>query len=446
MPKKLSLLLFILFSISWFACKKVDINFGDQYLDNGYTQVVKVDTFAADLSTVYVDSFPTSGNGVTILGNYKDPVFGTITNNTYFEVVPPSTVQSTDYVDSLRSVTFDSLALVLVPNHTYIGDTSKPVHIDVNRLAEAIVPYENTSTTIYNTRTFAVQTPSIGSKDAVLRPTIGDSIFIRLDDNLGKTLLSKLQNPNDADLRTNQAFLQYLFGFRLSSTTNQLSFGAKDSVVMRLYYKKPGLYLENRIIDFTLANNAHHFVNVSVDRSGTVLKDLATLKQINSKSLGNTAYTMYAAGAMTKIRFPSIRDILKLPNYAKILKATLIVRPIRGTYGTGSYVLPPAMRLSTTTQLNQIGTDLVSFNSSGTAVTQTGNLSVDLLYGENTGYTYDLSSYIKTIVQDGTINANGLLLIPPSPALLTQFGRLVIGDHNNNNGRMDLEIIYASVQ
>ncbi len=149
---------------------------------------------------------------------------------------------------------------------------------------------------------------------------------------------------------------------------------------------------------------------------------------------------------MAKIRFPTIRDVLKLPNYAKILKATLLIRPLRGTYGVGSYVLPPLMRLSQTTQLNAIGNDLTVIGSNGSPVTQTGSLIVDNLYGESTNYAYDVTTYLRGLILDGTINNNGLLIIPPSPALETQFGRLIIGNRDNTNGKMELQIVYAAVQ
>jgi hypothetical protein len=448
MPKKRSFFFFLLICIGWFACKKVDIQFGDQFLDNGYTQIVTVDSFPVALSTIYVDSFITSAQGVTVVGAYSDPVFGKIKSNNFFEVVPPGYAQATSYIDSFTATTFDSIALIIKPDGSYIGDTTKPFHIDVSKLAQSIVPYDNSLLNLYNNDSFAVIPQTIGSKDFYLRPTSGDSIVVRLSDDLGKTLLKKFQDPNDGDVRSNDAFLQYLYGMRLSAGANsQLIFGSKDTVAMRLYYKKPGLYLESLTMDFLLANKSHHFNNISVDRSATVLKNLSSVNnEISSTVTGNTSYTMYAAGAMAKVRFPSVRDILKVPNYAKILKATLLIRPVRGTYGTGSYVLPPQIRLSSTTQLNQIGSDLSFISSNGASQVQTGNLQVDLLYGESTNYAYDVTSYIKSLILDGSINLNGFLIIPPSPALVTQFGRLVIGNRDNLNGQMQLVILYATVQ
>ncbi len=440
MPKKIPFLLLLLLSFAWFACKKVDIQFGQQFLDNDYTQVINVDSFTADLSTVYVDSFITSGKGVSLLGGYTDPIFGRVTVNNYLELAPPT------YVDSFATATYDSLALILVPDKSYYGDTSGTVHVNVNRLAESITGYEDNLQIIYNTHQFAVTSPPIGSADVAIRPLRSDTIKVRLDDNLGRELLRKLQDPNDNDIKTNDAFLQYFKGIRLSSNNNsKVVFGCSDSVVMRLYYKLPGLYLQSKKLDFAIINpTTHHFNNISVDRSATVLKNLATVKQIPSSLTGNTAFTSYLAGAMVKIRFPSARDILKLPNFTKIIKATLVVRPIRGSYNA-NFDLPPLLRLSTTTQLNQIGSDLAIITA-GTSSAQTGNLVVDYLYGENTSYAYDVTAYIKNLTLDGTINANGLLLLPPSPALETRFNRISVGDKNNASNKTQLLIVYATVQ
>ena len=439
MPKKIQLLFLLLFSFAWFACKKVDIQFGDQLLDNAYTQIIKVDSFTADISTVLVDSFVTSGKGVSVVGAYNDPIFGNILSNTYMDLVPPV------YVDSFQNTTFDSLCLLLLPDKSYYGDTSKPVQINVSRLTQPIIGYEDNLNTFYNNREFTVAPALIGSQNCIVRPLRSDSIKIRLSDVLGRELLKKMQDPNDNDVKTNDFFLQYFNGIRLSSpSTSSLLFGCKDSLTMRLYYKKPDLYLQSKTLDFKMANKSHHFNNIKVDRSTTILKNLATAKQLPSSVTGNAAYTSFLGGVMAKIRFPSVRDILKLPNFTKVIKATLVVRPLRSTY-TDAYQLPPLLRLSSTTQLNQIGNDL-AYVVNGSATAQTGSLVIDNLYGENTNYAYDVTAYVKTLTLDGTLNNNGLLLLPPSPALETRANRIAVGNKNNTLGKMELLIVYAAVQ
>ena len=55
MYKNLSLILGLCVAVFYISCNKPDIQFNNQYLDNGYTQIIKVDTFTADVSTVYID-------------------------------------------------------------------------------------------------------------------------------------------------------------------------------------------------------------------------------------------------------------------------------------------------------------------------------------------------------------------------------------------------------
>jgi hypothetical protein len=441
MLKKVLSLFLLFFSVTWFACKKVDIQFGDQFLDNGYTQITKVDSFATELSTVYVDSFATSASGVAMVGGYTDPVFGKINTSSYIEFAPPA------FVDSFAGTTFDSIALILQPTGSYVGDSTKPVHIEVSRLSQSIAPYDNNVTLLYNTNSFTTIPTLLGMKDVTVRPTTNEPVSIRLDDAFGKDLLKKHGDPNDADTKTLDAFVQYFYGLQISAASNSaMVFNCKDSAVLRLYYKKPGLFTENRVLDFTLNNTAHQFNHIDIDRSAAVLKNLPAAKQLASSDINNAAYTLYTAGAMVKMRFPSVRDILKVPSFAKILKATLVIRPVRGSYGTGSFMLPSQLRLAITTTLNQIGSDIFVYNSSGSVETLIGDLTVDELYGENTSYTYDITSYLRAVITDATVNENGLLLLPPSTNYLSQFNRVVIGDRNNKLGKTELNIVYATVQ
>lgn len=427
------------------ACTKTDISFGNQFLDDGYTQMVQVDSFNVDLSTILVDSFVTSGKEVTLVGSYTDTVFGRVSAQTYLEVAPPSYVNAL-YADSLANALFDSIVLVLKTNGTYYGDSSRKLSVHIHRLSEPVTATDNASGYLFNPRSFAVQPAEIGSASVMVRPRSGDSVQIRLNDALGLSLLKKMQDPADIDMQSVDAFLQYFNGIRISADAgSQLVAGCTDSVIMRLCYRKPGLYMQSRRIDFTLANRSHHFLHIETDRSGTILKDLQTAQPLKSSSTRNAAYSSFASGAMIKIRFPSVRDVLKLPNYAKLLKATLVVRPVAGSYG-GIYQLPPQLRLSQTTQLNQLGSDITSRSSDRSVASQTGSLYIDDLYGSGTAYTYDVTEYLRSIISNSAINNNGLLLIPPSPALETQFNRVVVGDAKHQLSKTQLILLYAAVQ
>lgn len=446
MQQKFSIIVLLSLIIGTIACKKVDIQFGSDFVDAGTTQIIKVDTFGAELSTVFVDSFATSGLGTTLVGGYKDPIFGTIATQTYFQVAPPS------YEDIYENVLFDSLTLILKLNRNFYGDTTKPVHIDVSRVTDKIEPYDN-GYTLYNVNSFKVDPTVLGSKDVIINPNQTDTIYIKLNPALGQEMFNMFIRKSDT-IKTAETFLNYFKGIRISSNnSSQLVFGCSDSAKLRIQYKKKDLYLLDKNIDFTITNKNLHFTNITVDRStgSANIKDLGNgvgqVKEKSSRLSDNVAYIQSAGSVITKIKFPTVKDLLKAPNYAKILNARLIVRPVAGSYNR-TFFLPPSLRLSTTTALNKIGTDLTELTSSGSQQTQVGSLFTDYTYGVSTAYSYDVTNYIKYAITNPNNDYDGLLMSPPSGGYETLFNRVAIGNKLNNipNSKIELQIFYAAVK
>jgi len=452
--RQFHLIFLIIFIFIVASCQKVDIQYGNQALDNQYTQVIRVDTFTVNLSTVYVDSFATSGTGVTLLGGYTDTAFGRIDTKCFFDLQPPPYSSSTVY----DSTTYDSLRLILKLTKNYYGDTTKPLHIDVSKLSQQIIFPINTSS-FYNVDTFQFYQQTIGYGDFIVNPTFyTDTLSIKLSDPLGQELLAKLKNGSDLDLQNSNNFLYYFNGLRLSSNAStNLILDCKDSAIMRLSYHKVGPdTLEKHHVDFVLNNRQHHFNNIKVDRSllHNGLQNINHLDSIiQSSALNNRAYSQYASGVTTKITFPTLANLLKAPNYSKILTAQLKIIPIRNTWDT-YYFLPPALNLATTNLTNTIGNPLVVPGGYGA---ETGNLVLDYTNGDNTAYTYDVSNYVKSLIlspqaysyslTNPPANNYGLLLIPPSPASVTEFSRVIVGDQNQpQNYRTVLELYYLTIQ
>jgi len=223
-----------------------------------------------------------------------------------------------------------------------------------------------------------------------------------------------------------------------------LVFGCKDSVEMRLHYRETSAATPlSKTAVFTLYNNARQFNHITIDRSGTALEGLSSkTKYLSSTSTGNEAFMQYITGTMVKIRIPYIRNLLQTPGFVKITKAALFVKPVVGTY-QGYYGLPDSLRLSETDKSNQLGyTDLTYSDGS----TQYGAFTRDDLYEENTGYTYDLSTYLTQQIAITENNENGLLIVPPASSLLTSFDRAVLGGQGNTSGSIKMQLYYLSVQ
>jgi hypothetical protein len=288
----------------------------------------------------------------------------------------------------------------------------------------------------------------LASKNVVIRPKADKEINIKLSNSFGNTLLNKLKDNTDNSLKNSTAFLSYFKGIRLSSNAaSQMIVNCNDDVVMRLYYKTPSILDEHKSVDFTLSNKFHQFNNISVNKTGKVLENLGPSKRvIPSTATANTAYTQATTGSMIKISFPTLKDVQKLPNFAKVLKASLVIKPVKSTYSS-TYFLPPLLRLSTTNSNNLVGDDLAYIASNGALAVQYGQLITDYFLSEKTQYVYDLTEYVKNDLRTNNITVGeGLLLTPPSPNFESQFARLAIGNKNNEAGKIQLIIYYAAVK
>ncbi|GGH81299.1 hypothetical protein HNQ91_005518 [Filimonas zeae] len=430
------------------SCKKVDVDFGQQQVDGSHTEIIKLDTITPVVSTVFVDSFSTASPGVALIGTNNDPVFGKSSAMNYFEVSAPSVTPGTDD-------TFDSLVLILKPNKTWYGDTTKPVHLNVYELDQLIEPVLNTdyatAGTLYNTTSFARKSTLLGSRTLYVSPNRTDSIVVRLDGtNLGDTLFRMMKRNDDA-LSTAEKFRNFVLkGLCVGSdAADQLILGYKDSMSLRLYYKNTDVVRQQTYATFDISNTSHQFNHIDIDRSGTALGNAGfgiNRKQIYSPALGNRAFMQFLTGSMVKVRFPSLRTALtNAPNYSNILSARLTIKPVLNTYNY-PYALPAALRMVTTDIENELGTDLV-YTSSTSYTTQTGNLFYDYTNLRNTAYTYDVTAYLAQQLTVTTLNnENGLLLLPPSSTFTTSFDRLVVGDNNNLDGQMSLVIYYMAIK
>lgn len=420
------------------SCKKADINFGSQYLDSR-TNVVRIDTFAPLISTVYVDSFATASTGTGLLGQYTDAYTGKVSAQSYYELtIPTGTAPS-------QQATFDSLILVVKPDRSYYGDTSLPVQINVTQLAENIA-LRGTATSFYNTTSFA-KGSLLGQRTVTFRPNFDDSIYVRLDNALGQKLFDMLRTKT-AEVQSSENFINYFKGLCLSATgPTGVVFGIKDSLTMRVCYREPQPgFNYSRQLSFTVVNTNHQFNAISVDRSGTALGNVNfgfNNNDVASSSTNNMVFSQYLTSSMIKIRFPSIRQIGFIPGFVKILNAQMIIRPMKGSFAKDS--LPAQLNLVTTDVANNIGSALIS-TASGSAVTQTGNLVYDYT-NNNTNYSFDMTSYLQQQLGVAYDNRIGLLLVPPSPQRITKFNRLVAGNSTQSlESRIQLIVYFLSIQ
>jgi hypothetical protein len=434
-------LLPVLFMLVISACTKPQISFQSVYNGDNATNVVKVDTFAVQLTSVFLDSFVTSGTSAQLLGRYIDPFFGTITSRSFSDIGAPSPLPTLD-----NSSVYDSVQLILRINKNFYGDTTKVQRFLVSQLTQ-VMNFPGIQTAFFNIDSIPYDPTVLGYADVKINPTAGltsqrkgDSIKISMPYSYGQQLFGLLYRQPDT--LTNPAiFRGYFNGLTVYPDPNfpGAMYGFQTSMVLRIYYHEPGPVTVQETADFHLVNPSTQFNQISVDRTGTPTQSLTEANpELPSRASGNEAFFQPITSVYTKLLFPTITNLLSYQDYLAVMKAILIIKPVQGTYSP-LYSLPPVLNLTLTNEGNTIGAILPYGN---------GSLNIDYLYGTNTSYTYDITTYIQRALILGPENnaKNGLLLVTPSPAFNTMFNRIVMGDAFNSqkSNQISLQIYYAS--
>jgi len=402
------------------SCYRNEIEFGNAP-DNNYTDVVYIDTIEPALSTVVTDSFVTGNATSFLLGKYKDPYLGIISARPFFQMTIPATTASIP-----STAQFDSACFIIHLNKYYYGDTSRTQTISINELSESMTYTYNSN--LYNTSSFSVKAVSLGNKTLRIRPSIDDSILVRINDTKGIELYNKLQQQSD-EIINDDNFQNYFKGVSVSVNDKDTAAiyglnGAAGNFILRIYYHLTIPYKEDKWIDFTSKANSYSFNQVISDRTGTLLYSSAMgIKEFLSGQTGNAAFAQYGTGVLLKMIFPSVKGIITTDKIVKLQKAELIIRPIGQTYDDFTFKLPQSLYLAQTNGTNTIGSAVLDSTLSAVQIISP---RVDEIYGLNTYYRFNVTSYINSLLTTSGNEDNGFFLLENNDVV--QVNRAVIGN------------------
>jgi hypothetical protein len=431
----------VFFTLVLASCSKPQIRFDGVYNPDNATNVIAIDTFSVQVSSVFLDSFPTNGTKTQLLGKYIDPFFGTITSQSYTDIGTPAFPPSiTNYS------TYDSIVLIMRIDRTFYGDTSNVQGFLVSQLTQTM-NFPANQTAFYNNSSIPYNPTVLGSAYVKIRPLAGvtsqlrgDSIVMTMPNSMGEALFGLLYRQPDTLTNPTQ-FREYFKGLTVYPDPNYpgATYGFKDTLTLRIYYHEPGVVAVNQTVDFPTVNQFSQFNEITADRTGTPLASISHANpEIQSTATSNQAFLQPITSIYTKLLFPTISNLLGYQDYLAVMKAQLVIKPIAGTYSP-SFALPPAVNLALTNEGNTIGT-VLPYGS--------GSLNIDYLYGTNTSYSYDITTYIQGALNQGAASnaKNGLILITPSTLYNTTFNRAVIGNAYNSllSNQISLIIYYAS--
>lgn len=414
-----------LFSVA--ACDKVDVPFGDDGLEND-PNISYYDRYQVSLSTYRIDSFLTSGHNVFAIGHHADTAFGTLDGSSFLEVNIPTGNPAEN-----QNVSFDSLVVLLKPNGNYYGDTTQPVTLKIHRLTETIENEDETNLNFFNPRRFAFDLNPLAQKTLMVKPTRDSGISIRLPDLMGQDLLRKLKSGNDT-IQDNDDFLDYLNGLYIqtdSQTTKTLFYftTVAGGGVLRLYYKLNGAFTEEKHIDFPM-NPRKQFNRMVYHHTGSNLAAFSPYKtQLKKSSVtGGMAYLHSNMASYIKISFPSLLGFKETYPYIKVMKAELVIKPDRNSYKY-PYVLPKDLYLYTTDDGNALQSILV--DESGQSPS-TGNFTAGTLLDDKAQYSYDITSFVNNIINEGIFSKAALMLVPSTGITDNSTQRLILNEGGSN--------------
>jgi hypothetical protein len=216
---------------------------------------------------------------------------------------------------------------------------------------------------------------------------------------------------------------------------------------MRLHYHLTIPYKADKYLDFVITRTGYQFNRIMTDRTSTPLEPTIPGQHEFFSSVTNPfAISQSGTGVYLKAKFPSLREMLKINEVVRLMDAKLILKPVKGTYninGNNLPNLPNPLYLQTTDASNVPGGQLLDTTGQGI---QYRSPSIDFVYGNNTTYTFNITSYINALLNSSGTAEHGLFILQSDPSVSKQINRAVIGGRQNANYQTKLVLNLLTIE
>lgn len=438
------------------ACNNEPSGLGVAYsvFDKSYG-VVLVDTITVDVSTVLLDSIPTSGTGTMLIGGYHDSKLGNTQSEGYIQV------GIGESWEPASNAMFDSLVLVARYSGYYYGDTTVAQTFEIRRVTQPFKTYSlpqfwvderqysalYTEGSLYNSSSTRYETSPLGSKTVRVRPGSPDSLSLRLDDDLGREWLQLAQSKS-ISITSQEKFLEYFKGFVITANSPNPScivgFSTAD-IKVRLYYRQyANEALKQRYHEFPFSSELFNYSKITTDRSGTILEELSPdNNELSSENTGGEVFIQSGAGVVTKVVFPHIKKMIDLEDLLIVNQAQLIISPVKKTFDKNSR-LPTALTLFETNKSNLPLTRAYADYSVDTY--QSAYINFDTEFDTSTGYIFTITQYVqKLLTTEGNLD-KGFLIMPPPDEINQTINRAYLGAAPNGAYQVKLKVWFTQKQ
>ncbi len=294
------LLAVTLLLVVFVSCKKTPQHIGDSLQPN--SSFIRV-AFSGNQNIVSevnrVDSLSTKSAALSLVGNLNDPHFGNSNLSFYSQI--GLTSNSLQWGDG---ATVDSIVLQLL-YAGYYGDTLTPLTFKIHEVTESL---SGDSMTYYSTTSFEVG-DELANYTFQPRPrtrlklndTIGVNVIqIPIDNALGE----KFINDQDAGFTSNDVFMNYFKGFRVSceptTETGSICYFnlLNTNSFLRVYYHND---YDTTYYDFNVSDKYvrfNHFEHNYEEAQAPI--------SFNDTTFNEYLYVQSTAGVRSKIQFPEL--------------------------------------------------------------------------------------------------------------------------------------------
>lgn len=401
---------------------------GADFFEEESFEIFVVDSLTLEVSTVLFDSVETINDDRLLVGFHEDADFGKVLAIPFlqFNLGTPPTLDP-DFTS------FDSLTLVLRYDGYFFYDTSQIQTLSVNRLTEEFEADEDTGE-LYNHSIFEYSPTPLGTLSFRPRPQKQGELEIRLDDDLGIEILTKIIEEEE-DVEDTEKFYEYLRGMALLPGTNvsRAILGFTSEAELRLHYtNNTDLPTTQETIIFSLGGS--YFNHIQGDRTGTFIEALTdSVESLNTSLSNHEAYLQGGTATAVRVEIPNLKKMLEANESFIISGATLVIYPILDNLSEQPY-LPSSLPVDWVDGDNEI------FYSQSSA-----SLNTDDEFGRDTNYELDVADFLNYQFALEELNENALLINLPAPLPYNSVTRLILGDAEHEKS-MELKIYSIDIK
>ncbi|MCC9136670.1 DUF4270 family protein [Pontibacter silvestris] len=407
------------------------------------------DTLTINTGTVLLnDSIRSFKVSPALVGQYADPVLGTVKATTFTEMGLSSTNVSLG-----DNPVADSLVLALDYTMIY-GDKSSELTVNVHQLTERFqerASYFTNSQLAYEetplgSKTFTPQILNSGTETAPVDSAV--AVNIRLDQQLAEALVAQ---SGQGPLQTQSNFNEFFKGLALVSPEGSNIVGLNllsSRTKMTLYYKNGET---QKTQSFIITSAENYFTGVTGDRSGTAVAELTEKGEyLPAAQTGGESYIQANTQLLTKLTFPYLDQFKQATDNIIINRAEVII-PVKSS-STSSLAPPPQLAAYQTNSSNRALTPLQQDRAF--ALNTTSFPAAVSYNAEKEQYSINITSYFQAMLLGNRPN-NGLLLAPAKVVITSQqTGATAIQDdtspyraviNNTDSDKVKLLIYYSKL-